>query len=265
MELTTILQALLLGGGVGLLQTLVGLGGGVILVPMLPLIVGMSSRAAVATSLMAMGPIAFTNAVRLTRRGEIEWRRAVPLGLAAAASAWWAARATGLVDQKTLVLAFSAVVGAMAVQALGRPAHERYALPAWLDLPVGLFAGMVSGFTGVSGGVVNTPYLSRVSSIPAKRVIPTSLGAFTLISASGATSFLLEASGGVRELFAGKFSGQVELVRFELIIPIITGAFVSSTFGIRLQPRLSPRIRLAALGVLLLGLCAQSVYKALQM
>jgi hypothetical protein len=30
MELTTILQALLLGAGVGLLQTLVGLGGGVI-------------------------------------------------------------------------------------------------------------------------------------------------------------------------------------------------------------------------------------------
>jgi uncharacterized membrane protein YfcA len=96
-------------------------------------------------------------------------------------------------------------------------------------------------------------------------VIPTSLGAFTLISASGATSFLLEASGGFSELFAGKFSGQEELVRFELIIPIVLGAFISSTFGIRLQPRLSPRIRLAALGVLLLGLCAQSVYKALHM
>ena len=265
MELSSVFQALALGAGVGLLQTMVGLGGGVLLVPMLPLIVGMNSRAAVATSLMAMGPIALSNAIRLTRRGEIEWNRAVPLGLAAAASAWWAARATGLVDQKTLVIAYSLVVGAMAAQALGRPAHERYRLPQWLDLPVGLFVGMVSGFTGVSGGVVNTPYLSRVSSIPAKKVIPTSLGAFTLISASGATSFLLEASGGVRELIAGKLSGQAELVRIELIIPIVIGAFVSSTFGIRLQPKLSPRIRLAGLGVLLLGLCAQSIFKALHM
>ena len=152
-----------------------------------------------------------------------------------------------------LTLGFAVVVGALALQCLMKPPTKRYDLPAWFDVPMGLFAGVISGFTGLSGGVVNTPYLSRVRSIPPTKVIPTSLGAFLFICLAGALSFIAES------LRTGKY----DLMRWDLIGPIVLGAIITSTAGIRLQPLIPARLKLAVLGIILLALCVQSVLKLL--
>lgn len=251
MELKFILIAMALGLAVGLLQTLVGLGGGVVLVPFLQSLIFVGPRVAIATSLVSLAPIAITNAIRLHRRREILWGRASMIGGVAALSAWWAARATAWVSPKILTAAFALVVGALALQCLMRPPSKRYDVPVWFDLPIGFFAGMISGFTGLSGGVVNTPYLSHLRSIPALKVIPTSLGAFVFICLAGAFSFIAESLR----------MGPNALIRFDLIAPIVFGAILSSTLGIRLQPLLPARLKLAVLGLILLALCVQSVLK----
>lgn len=66
---------LTLGSGVGLLAGLFGVGGGVLLVPLLVLIFGFEQRRAQATSLVALvlptGLLAFLN---YARAGEVDWK-----------------------------------------------------------------------------------------------------------------------------------------------------------------------------------------------
>lgn len=253
MDLKTILVAFALGGAVGLLQTLVGLGGGVLIVPLLQYFALTSHRVAIATSLISLAPIALANVIRLSGRGEIVWLRSILIGGSAAGAAWWAAGATARVEPRLLTLGFAVVVGTLAFQCLMKAPTKRYDLPAWIDVPMGFFAGVISGFTGLSGGVVNTPYLSRVRSIPPTKVIPTSLGAFLFICLAGALSFIAES------LRTGKY----DLMRWDLIGPIVLGAIITSTAGIRLQPLIPARLKLAVLGIILLALCVQSVLKLL--
>lgn len=65
--------------GAGLLSALLGIGGGVIKVPVLVLILGLPIKAAVSTSKLMVGITALVGVVGHTLRGDIDWGLAVPL------------------------------------------------------------------------------------------------------------------------------------------------------------------------------------------
>lgn len=67
----------------GVLAGLLGVGGGVIFVPVLALIVGLSQQQAEATSLLAIAPVAFVGAAVQDRHGQVRRRDAAWIGLAA--------------------------------------------------------------------------------------------------------------------------------------------------------------------------------------
>jgi uncharacterized membrane protein YfcA len=79
--------ALLLAGLIGLvagvLAGLFGVGGGILFVPTLTLVLGLTQLHAEATSLLAILPTAFAGAWRQRRYGNVRWRPALILGLSA--------------------------------------------------------------------------------------------------------------------------------------------------------------------------------------
>jgi len=77
----------LAGLAMGTLSSLVGVGGGIVLVPILVFLLGVGSHTAQGTSLLVMIPIAFTGAWRNSRHGYVNWRAGVWIGLAGAAGA----------------------------------------------------------------------------------------------------------------------------------------------------------------------------------
>jgi hypothetical protein len=81
--------ALLLAGVIGLvagvLAGLFGVGGGILFVPTLTLVLGLTQIHAEASSLLAILPTAAAGAWRQRRYGNVRWRPALVLGLAAAA------------------------------------------------------------------------------------------------------------------------------------------------------------------------------------
>jgi uncharacterized protein len=79
----TLLAAAVLGVAGGLLAGLFGIGGGVLFVPTLTLVLGLSQLHAEATSLLAIIPTAFVGAWRQARYRNVDWRSALILGLAA--------------------------------------------------------------------------------------------------------------------------------------------------------------------------------------
>ena len=81
--------ALLLAGVIGLvagvLAGLFGVGGGILFVPTLTLVLGLTQLHAEASSLLAILPTAAAGAWRQRRYGNVRWRPALILGLAAVA------------------------------------------------------------------------------------------------------------------------------------------------------------------------------------
>ena len=72
-----------LGVTAGVLAGLFGVGGGILFVPTLTLVLGLTQIHAEATSLLAIIPTALVGAWRQTRYGNVNWRASVIVGLAA--------------------------------------------------------------------------------------------------------------------------------------------------------------------------------------
>jgi len=75
---------LLVGLAAGFLSALLGIGGGVIMVPLLVLLLGADMKIAVGTSLAYIVPVALSGALQHSYRGQIMWKAlllVVPCGL----------------------------------------------------------------------------------------------------------------------------------------------------------------------------------------
>ena len=80
----TIVIAVLLGFAAGALSGMFGVGGGILFVPTLSLVLGLSHLEAQATSLAAIIPVAAVGAWRQQRYGNVRWRPALGIGLVSA-------------------------------------------------------------------------------------------------------------------------------------------------------------------------------------
>jgi uncharacterized membrane protein YfcA len=82
----TYVLAVLLGLAAGVLAGMFGVGGGILFVPTL-IALGLDHHDALGTSLLAIVPTVLVGTWRQSRYGNVRWRAAALLGLAAAAAA----------------------------------------------------------------------------------------------------------------------------------------------------------------------------------
>jgi uncharacterized membrane protein YfcA len=80
----TVVYALILGFTAGILSGMFGVGGGILFVPTLSLVVGLSHLSAEATSLAAIIPVVAVGAWQQNRYGNVRWRPALVIGLLSA-------------------------------------------------------------------------------------------------------------------------------------------------------------------------------------
>lgn len=105
MSTTTVVLALVLGFGAGTLSGLFGVGGGVLFVPTLVLVVGLSQLDSQATSLAAMIPVVVFGAWQQSKVGNVRWRAGLAVGLTSVIGVLGgAALATSLGDELLRVL-----------------------------------------------------------------------------------------------------------------------------------------------------------------
>lgn len=124
MTATTVALALVLGFGAGALSGLFGVGGGVLFVPTLALVVGLSQLGAQATSLAAMIPVVAFGAWQQHRAGNVRWREGIAVGVASIIGVTGgAALATSLDEEllRSLFAGFLVIVAAQLVWSARRP------------------------------------------------------------------------------------------------------------------------------------------------
>jgi uncharacterized protein len=122
--MTTVLLALLLGFAAGAISGMFGVGGGVLFVPTLALVLGLTQLEAQATSLAAIIPVVAVGAWRQHRYGNVRWRAALVVGAASAAGVAGGVALAVALSEDTLRRLFAGVLLLFAA---------RLAWSAWRD------------------------------------------------------------------------------------------------------------------------------------
>lgn len=125
LTLVSILGLIALGFGTGVLAGLLGVGGGVIVVPLLMVLFGASDLEAKGTSLLMMIPTAISGTVGNLRRHNVDLVAAVIVGAAACLTTALGAWLATLIDPLTGNILFAAFVAVIAVQMAIRAVRGR--------------------------------------------------------------------------------------------------------------------------------------------
>jgi uncharacterized membrane protein YfcA len=163
--------AALAGFGAGLAGGLFGVGGGIVMVPVLTAFFGLTQHQAHGTSLAAVAATALAGIAVYGLAGHVAW---LPAALMAVSGAWTArlgARLAARTGREQLSLAFAVFILAVGVRMLWRVpvaggdsaiAGGPFSGPLGVAaaLSVGAAVGLLAGFMGVGGGVIAVPALT---------------------------------------------------------------------------------------------------------
>lgn len=157
----------LLGVAVGLASGMFGVGGGIIIVPVLVYLFHIDQRIASGTSLLAIVPTALAGVVAYGMHGNVSVLLAVLMAIGSVVGAPMGAWLLQRLPKRALQLSFMAFLVVIIVSLFlvlpnrESAVHINMALGALLVV-LGFVAGVASGLFGIGGGVVVVPLLVLV-------------------------------------------------------------------------------------------------------
>lgn len=266
--LLLIAELLLLGCAVGFLAGLLGVGGGMMLVPAMSFILAqrgingdVAVKMAIATS---MATILFTSASSVRahhKMGFVRWDLVTRIapgivigGLLAGAGAF------SLLKGQVLALCFAAFIGWMALRLLrGKPPKPGRGLPGTAGvLGVGAGIGFLSGLVGAGGAFLSVPFMTRCN-VPAREAVGTSAALGFPVAASATVGYMI-AGWNITPTLPGALA--------YLYVPgllIISAASMSfAPLGARTAQRIDERVLTRLFAVLLMFLSASMLAQALR-
>jgi uncharacterized membrane protein YfcA len=239
---------LILGGAVaGTFGAMLGLGGGVFLVPFLALVFDLPMHQAIATSILAVIATSSAGAAMNVERQIVNMRLGMVLEIATVAGAILGGLTANMLSGHTLSQIFAGLLLFVSIMMIWRTRqgkdttvivedgafHASYKdeatgtlvsysarrVPAVLG--VSLIAGNVSGLLGVGGGIFKVPAMHMISGIPMKAAAATSN--FMIGVTAAASAFIYFAHGHLNPL---------------VVSPAVLGVLAGSFLGVKINRRI---------------------------
>jgi uncharacterized membrane protein YfcA len=185
------LTALLAGALAGFCGGLFGVGGGLVMVPVLAGPMRLTQHQAHGTSLAVVAATALGAVIVYAIYGNVSWVTGVVLAVAGIVSAPWGARLATRLTAPALRSAFNVFLVIVGLRLLWSPPatslqHDVVGLGRILiDLGIGLVAGAVAGFMGIGGGTLIVPGLTLLLGMPQQLAQGTSMVAIIGAGISG--------------------------------------------------------------------------------
>ena len=244
MDIVGILIAAVVGVAIGILSGMLGIGGGIVMVPVFKLGFDMTAIGSTATSLFAIIPTAISGGITHIRQKTCIPKLGVLAGIGGAClspvGVWLASLSPGwlIMVAAACVIAYSSFT--MLKKALkmgkgngasrkaegredasGKPDEE---VNCWLGLPIGAAAGLVAGYVGVGGGFLMVPLFISLLGIDMKRASGSSLVAIGIIATPGA----------IMQIMLGN-------VQVAIALAVVLGSVPGAMLGARLVKRIPER------------------------
>jgi uncharacterized protein len=246
-----------LAGGLG---SIAGVGGGIIITPVLVLFFHVPLPNAVAASLVAVIATSTAASSVHVERHVTDVRLAMTLEVTTTLGAAAAAIVAAHINHRVIAIIFILFLLYSAYSMLRKQLHDRQqtgtAPETWqpgdsypvrnypAGLGVALIAGSVSGLLGIGGGPIKVPAMYLIMGVPLR--VATATSNF-MIGVTAATSALV-------------YYGRGDL-RMDIAGPLVVGVFSGSLIGARVAPRLKTRAIAYVLIVLMIYLSGQMAYK----
>lgn len=266
--MATLVGILLIALAAGVFGSMLGVGGGIIMVPVLSLAFGVPIKTAIATSIVCVIATSSMAQRTFSARGMTNMRLGMFLEVATTVGAITGGITAVLVDGRYLQVAFAALLLYVAWQ-MGRrkgdieplegpvmpaayydPAEGREIAYGVHGLRLGFvlsfFAGNVSGLLGVGGGAFKVPIMNLLMGVPLKATIATSN---LMIGVTAATS---------AAIFYGR--GYVDP---RWVVPAALGILAGARLGPRLAIHLPARVLLIAFEIVLPAFAVLMILRAL--
>jgi uncharacterized membrane protein YfcA len=245
----TALALLATGVVAGILGAMLGLGGGIFLVPALTLLFHLPIHIAVGTSLVGVIATSAGVAAIAPRGRGADVPLALRLEVLTAAGAIAGGLLAGVVSAKVLSMLFALVVFGTAGYLLYKARHRvdagipealfysDYHLHHWpAGLAVSSLAGMVSGLLGVGGGFIKVPVMYAIMGAPLG--VATATSNFMVGITAAASVFVYYGRGDIHPL---------------VVIPTALGVFAGAMLGVYILPRFRVAwLRLGLIGLLVI-------------
>jgi uncharacterized membrane protein YfcA len=237
------LSALLvvLGFLAGLLGALTGIGGGILLSPILALHFGIPIRQAIGTSLVAVITTSAASSSVHLQRHTTDIRLGMTLELATALGAAVTAYLVGYFNRNWLEGIFAGFLLYSSITILWRggkvkneelpaqnggetviPPYEPQRYP--LGLAASLLAGGLSGLLGIGGGPIKVPVMYLFMNVP-------------LMVATATSNFMIGVTAAASAIVYYRRGD----ILVELAAPLAVGVFLGSLLGARLAPRIQTK------------------------
>ena len=258
MSLTQTLILIVVGFFAGGLGSIAGVGGGIIITPVLVLFFHVPLPLAVAASLVAVIATSTAASSVHVERHVTDVRLAMTLELTTTIGAAIAAIVSTHVNHRVIAVIFICFLLYSAWSMLRKELRpitqastdqwqpgEPYKIRNYpAGLGISLIAGSVSGLLGIGGGPIKVPAMYLIMGVPLR--VATATSNF-MIGVTAATSALV-------------YFGRGDL-RLDIAGPLVVGVFSGSLIGARLAPRMRTRAIAYVLIALMVYLSVQMGYK----
>jgi hypothetical protein len=245
----------LTGAGVGFLAGLIGIGGGLILVPVLLAVFAHSGLPlaaalpiAAGTSLAAIVSTSALSALAHRRSGALDlalWKSFVlPVTIGAAAGPLLALHVPTAAIQLAIIALYGCVVWSFLVPTSAMrtsPAGAAWfaALPprarAVVERVAGASVGAFAGVAGVGGNTLLVPLLAKGLGVPFRSAVGVSAGLAVPLALAGMASYLFRAPESTVSLLAQDTIGSIH-------VPAVAGLALGSACTVRLGATLAKRV-----------------------
>ncbi len=262
-----VLTFILLGSLAGFLAGLLGIGGGIVLVPLFLWSFSAAGFApevlvhsAFGTSLAIIILTTFSSTLGHRKRGNVNSRQVAMLALGGIVGSMLAAWAATQLSGPWLKGLFGGMQILVAIQLLlfqpRLPPERTEPVPAWQLMTVGLAGGAFSAFFGVGGGVIAVPLMVIVLGFPMHLAVGNSSALIVVSSFFGALSYIL-LGWGHPDLppFA---LGYVNVLVLVLVAPFTMGM---ARLGVRTASRISHDKLVKIFAVVLIFVGLRMIYQ----
>lgn len=194
----------------GLLSGLFGVGGGIVMVPLLIMLARMDQKRASATSLVAIVPTAIAGSITYFANGEVDVLAAAIVATGGIVGAWIGARLLRRISMEWLRWGFIALLVLVAIRLIVVAPERGAGSVDWnvgtaLGLvALGLVMGVASGLFGIGGGLIMVPSFIAIFGMGDLIAKGTSLAAMIPTAVSGT---ITNVRGGMVDVRAGLIVG----------------------------------------------------------